>query len=92
MIESTGAFDFFSDFLERLRSKYDVRLAFVYSPLALCLKRIKGRSISDHLRMSDSVVNDVYNKSNKLEYNYVLKIDNSNMDDNSIINAFKRIL
>ena len=92
VIESTGAFIFFEDFLKRFQSKYNLKLIFIYTPLRLCLQRISGRDILNHIKMSDSLIKNVYKISNSLNYKYVLRINNSNQGDDKIISSFKKIL
>ncbi len=91
IIESTGAFDFFKNFLRKLRSKYDVKLIFIYTPLKLCLQRIKNRNYSNHIKMPESLIKKVYRITNSLNYNYSLRINNSDRGNKKIINSFKKI-
>lgn len=75
--EATGSSEYFYTVLERLHSKYDVKLVKVFSPLPTCYRRIKQRGDADHIPVSEEKIKTINEKAAEVDLNWALTIDNS---------------
>jgi len=75
--EATGSSEYFYTVLDRLRTKYEVKLVKVFSPLATCYHRINQRGPSDHIPVSEERIKAINEKAAKVELSWALTIDNS---------------
>lgn len=89
MIENLGAGDDFKNFLSILQNQYQTKLIRVKTDLSLCYKRVKDRSNSNHIPVSDDKVIE-YNKiASKVKLNWDLVVDNNGTQH--IDNIIKKI-
>lgn len=90
--EATGSSEYFFTVLERLRSKYKVKLIRIFSPLETCYRRIKQRDSDAHLPVSDEILKTINEKAAKVDLDWDLMIDNSDQPPaEQIIHIFKKI-
>ncbi|MBB5641134.1 hypothetical protein [Cryobacterium roopkundense] len=75
--ESTGAAEYFYVVLERLRSKYDVKLLRIYSPLETCYQRVHDRDQTAHIPVSEQLLRSINEQAATVDLNWDLQIDNS---------------
>ncbi len=91
--EATGSSEYFFTVLERLRSKYNVKLIRIFSPLAACYRRIKQRDANAHLPVSEEMIKTINEKASKVALDWALTIDNSDQPPaEQIIAFFKKVL
>lgn len=91
--ESTGAHDYFYVVLDRLRSKYDVKLVQIFSPLEICYLRIKQRDATQHIPVSDELLKSINEKAAQIELDWDLSIDNSQLASReSIVGLVRKLL
>jgi len=90
-IESTGTTDYFSKFLNKLKSRYDVKLVKIQTNPELCLKRVKSRDSSLHVPVSDDIVDKINRDALKVDLNYDLIVNNENSTDKEIIESIQEI-
>ena len=83
--ENTGAHEYFYVVLERLRSKYEVKLVRVFSPLEACFTRIKQRDAGAHIPVSDEMIRLINEKASKVDLKWHLTIDNSDLPSDEVI-------
>lgn len=76
VIEATGASDAFPEFLDTLRSKYEVLLVSIRAPLDTCLERVKTRDQTAHIPVSDHRVSEINERAAKVQLAWDLEIDN----------------
>jgi shikimate kinase len=91
-IESTGTTKCFIMFLERLKTKYDIKLIKVQTSPELCLTRIKSRDLSVHVPVSDDIVTQINQDALKVDLNYDLIIDNERSSDNEILKMIQEVI
>ena len=88
--ESTGAADYFYVVLGRLRSKYDVKLLRIYSPLETCYQRVHDRDQTAHIPVSDELLRSINEKAAGVDLAWDLQIDNSEpMPESEILEQFR---
>ena len=88
--EATGSSDYFVTVLERLRSKYKVRLIRIVSPLETCCRRIEQRDASAHLPVSAAMIKMINEKAAGVDLDWDLTIDNSDQPSAAqIVAVFK---
>ncbi len=92
IFESTGTFDSFKIFLKRLQSKYKVKLIKIEAPLDICFERYKKRSVSDHVPMSEKLVERINRIAVREKYPFDIVIDNTKISNREIINEFYKLL
>ncbi|MBU0471544.1 MAG: AAA family ATPase [Nanoarchaeota archaeon] len=92
ILESTGTFDSFKDFLERLKKKYFVKLVQVRAPMNTCLERIRSRKTSEHIPMSEEAIKIVNQIAVNEKYDFDLVIDNEKLSDDEIVKIFEEFL
>lgn len=91
--ESTGAHEYFYIFLDRLRTKYNVKLIRIFTPLEICSERIKQRDSSVHIPVSDEMIQIINEKAARVELSWDLVLDNSNQaSKEQIVTLFKKLL
>jgi predicted kinase len=90
-LESVGIFNSFKNFLEKINTRYQVKLIKVETPLDLCHQRINKRDKNDQVKLSLDSVEKMNNLFLKEKYNYNLVIKNENWLDFKIIKEFKSI-
>jgi shikimate kinase len=91
--ENTGAHMYFYVVLERLRSKYDVKLVKVFSPLETCYSRIKQRDAGAQIPISDDMVRSINERAAEVDLKWHLTVDNSEMpSDEKIASMFRALL
>ncbi len=88
-IESTAAHDYFNTFLKSLRNKYTIFLIKVVAPPEVCLERIKSRDLSQHIPVSDDIIEEINLKAIAIDLPFNLVIDNHNTSDNKIVEIFR---
>ncbi len=91
VIESTGASDYFDNFLNSLSLKYFVRLIKVSTPIELCMKRIATRDHSTHIPVSDDRIEKINEKALQVQLDFDMEIDNANATDEEIVNKVKTL-
>ncbi len=88
MIESLGVGEGFRGFHASLVKKYPIKLIRVVTDLDTCLARVKSRSSTDHIAVSDDQVREYNQIAAGIIYNWDLVIDNNGpAADADIINA-----
>jgi shikimate kinase len=92
IIESTGATDYFNIFLDKIKSKYDVKLVKINTDPELCFKRVKSRDSSIHIPVSDDIVDKINRDALKVDLHYDLLINNDKSKDNEIIEKIQTII
>jgi len=92
VIESTGTTDYFSTFLDRLKTKYDLKLVKINTSQELCLKRIKSRDLSTHVPFSDDIVKQINQDAFKINLKYDITINNEKSSDIEILEKIQKIL
>jgi len=92
VIESTGTTDYFSTFLDRLKTKYDLKLVKINTSPELCLKRIKSRDLSTHVPFSDDIVKQINQDAFKINFKYDITINNEKSSDIEILEKIQKIL
>ncbi len=91
--ESTGVHPYLQNILSSLRTKYNVRLIKIYTPLEKCYERIKHRDQSLQLPVSDDLLKRINEGAANVIFKWDLEIDNSaELDIKDIIFAFRSIL
>ena len=91
-LEATGASEYFLVVLGRLRSKYNVRLIRIVSPLETCYGRIKQRDAAAHLPVSEAMIKEINVKAARVDLEWDLTIDNSNqLSAAQIMAAFQKV-
>lgn len=92
IIESTGTTDYFSHFINKLKSKYELKPVKIQASPGLCLKRIKSRDSVNHIPVSDDMVNKINQDALNVDLQYDLIIDNEKSSDREIIENIRKIL
>ena len=92
IIEQTGAADYFLQFLDNLKSQFQVKVIRIHAPEETCFRRIEQRDSKNQVPVSRELIEIINRKSVSLELDVVLRIDNSKSTDAEIIEAFKTIL
>jgi len=91
--EATGSSEYFFTVLARLRSRYEVRLIRIVSPLETCFRRISQRDAAAHLPVSEAMIKTINEKAAKVDLDWDLTIDNTDQPATSqIVAAFKAIM
>jgi shikimate kinase len=89
--EATGSSDYFLTVLGRLRSRYEVKLVRIVSPLDACYRRIKQRDAKAHLPVSEEMIKRINEKAAKVDLDWDLTIDNSGQPaGEQIVAVFKK--
>jgi shikimate kinase len=91
-IESTGTTVYFGIFIDRLRTKYDLKLVKIRTSTELCLRRVKSRDSSIHVPISDDIVEQINRDALKVDLKYDIIIDNEKSSDDEILENFQKIL
>jgi shikimate kinase len=90
--ESTGAHPYLQNILANLRTKYEVKLIKIDTPLEKCYERIKRRNASLHIPVSDESLKCINEAAIKASFDWDLEIDNSEkLTINEIVSLFKNI-
>lgn len=92
IIESTGITDNFKPFLDRLKSKYDIKLVKIRTSPETCIKRVKSRDLSIHIPVSDDILERINKEALKAEMKYDLIIDNEKTSDTDILDSIRKII
>jgi shikimate kinase len=93
IIESTGASDAFPAFLHALRSRYEVTLVSIRTPLERCLERVRSRDQTMHIPVSDDRVAEINERAAVVRLPWDLEIDNSGpASSDVIIDHVRRLL
>jgi len=92
IIESTGTTDYFSTFINKLETKYDLKIVKIQTSPELCLQRIKSRDSSNHVPISDDIVKKINQDALKINLKYDLIIDNEKSTDNKILEDIQKVL
>ncbi len=93
IIESTGASDAFPAFLHALRSRYEVMLVSIRTPLERCLERVRSRDQTAHIPVSDDRVAEINERAAVVRLPWDLEIDNSGpASSNVILDHVRRLL
>ncbi len=92
IIESTGIIDYFKSFLDKLKSKYDIKLVKIRTSPETCIKRVKSRDLSIHIPVSDDILDRINQEALKVEMKYDLIIDNEKTSDTDILDGIKKII
>ena len=92
IIESTGITDYFKSFLDRLKSKYGIKLVKIRTSPETCIKRVKSRDGSIHIPVSDDILDQINREALEVEMKYDLIIDNEKTSDREILNKLKKII
>lgn len=77
MIENLGAGDEFQSFLSILQGQYQTRIIKINTDLSLCYKRVKERSHSNHIPVSDDKVKEYNEIASKVTLDWDLVVDNN---------------
>jgi hypothetical protein len=77
MIESLGAGDGFHGMYESLAGKYPIRMIRVAADPETCLARVRSRSRTDHIPVSDDKVIEYNRIAAAVSYDWDLEIDNN---------------
>ena len=92
MIENLGAGDDFQKFLSILQNKYQTKIIKVKTDLSLCYKRVKERSNSNHIPVSDNKVKEYNEIASKVTLSWDLVVDNNgNQHIDNIIEKIKNL-
>ena len=92
IIESTGTTIYFKFFLEKLKSKYEVKLVKINTSAEKCFQRVKSRDASVHIPVSDDLLEKVNKEAQQVKLKYDTVIDNEESSDTDIINRLKEII
>jgi len=88
--ESTGVHPYLLNVLDSLRTKYNVKLVKIYSPLKTCYERIKHRDPSKQIPVSDDLLKEINECAANVIFDWDIEIDNSEkLTIEEIIIAFK---
>jgi shikimate kinase len=79
--ESTGTARVFFGFLHQLRERYAVYLVRVTAPASICLERVRSRSSSNHIPVSDERVQEINRIAAAVALDWHLELDTSNEAD-----------
>jgi shikimate kinase len=90
IIESTGTTDYFRIFLDRLKTKYELKLIKVQTSPELCLIRVKSRNSVLHVPVSDEIVDIINQEALNLDMQYDLIIDNEKSTDREILENIQK--
>jgi hypothetical protein len=92
MIESLGVGDGFQAFYRALAAKYPIKMIQVFADPVTCLARVRTRSSSDHIPVSDDQV-AAYNRiAASVTYDWALEIDNNQpASDTAILAAIRQL-
>jgi shikimate kinase len=92
MIESLGAGDGFRGFQAALAEKYPIKMIRVYADLDTCFERVKSRSNTEHIAVSDNKVLE-YNKiAATVTFDWALEIDNNTpLPDAQLLRVFETV-
>jgi dephospho-CoA kinase len=91
-IESTGITDYFIVFLDRLKTKYTVKLIKIQTSPELCLRRVKSRDSSDHVPVSYEIVNQINQDALKVNFKFDIIIDNEKSSDDEILGRIHKTI
>jgi len=92
IIESTGTTHYFSTFINRLKTKYDLILVNIQTSQELCLQRVKSRDSSIHVPISDDIVKQINQDALKVNLKYDIIIDNEKSSDDKILEDIQKVL
>jgi predicted kinase len=92
IIESTGTSEHFFNFLDNLRSLYEVKLVKIVASPDVCVNRIRFRNSSLHVPVSDDMLSLINQAALKTDLMYDLIIDNEKSSDEMIIETFQTLL
>ena len=91
--ESTGVHPYLHNILSSLRTKYNVKLIRIYTPLEKCYERIKNRDQSQQLPVSENLLKEINEATVKASFNWDLEIDNSiDLSSRVLILAFRSVM
>ena len=91
--ESTGVHPYLQNILASLRTKYNVKLVKIYTPLETCYERIKHRDPNTQIPVSDDLLKDINEKAANVIFNWDIELDNSEkLTIKEIILAFSSIV
>ena len=90
-IETTGASqEILDSLLSHMDPNNDVIIR-IRAPLDLCLKRIKSRSQTHHLKVDDSVVRAAYELSTTLDLDSNIQIENVDADEATLVQLLSTV-
>jgi shikimate kinase len=91
IIESTGTSGHFFNFLDNLRSSYEVKLVKIVASPEVCVNRIRSRDSSLHVPVSDDMVSLINQAALETDLIYDLIIDNEKSSNELIIEMFQAL-
>ena len=91
-IESTGTSKFFKPFLRNLGNKYNLILIKINASPDICLRRVKSRDSSNHIPVSDDIVEQVNSEALEVDFEYDTIIENENSSDETILMKINEII
>jgi len=91
-IESTGTTEYFRKFLNKIKSKYNVKLVKIQTNPELCLKRVRSRDSTIHVPVSDDIVDKINRDSLRVDLQYDLIVCNDKSTDKEIIEQIQKII
>ncbi len=91
IIESTGTTEYFKSFLQKLKSKYDVKLVKIETSRDICYKRLKSRDASIHIPVSDDLLEKINQEAIKVELEFDTIIENEKTSDNDILDKLQKL-
>lgn len=92
-LETTGAFDDIAAFIDRFRPFSRPRLVQVRAGAAVCLQRVRSRDQSEHINVSDALVDEVNRRALAVQLPFELVIENDPFaDPDWIVAAIRDLL
>ncbi|MDP3868083.1 AAA family ATPase [Phenylobacterium sp.] len=92
-IETTGASEATGDFLAELRSRFHVVFVRVRASQPTCLARIRSRDQTAHVAVSPAMVAEMHRRSDALQLDVALEIENEDGADlDGIVSALRPLL
>lgn len=76
LMETTGASEETAWFLDKLRSRYDVRLIRIRSGAETCTRRIKSRNQTRQIAVSEDLIREMHARSEALQLPWDADLDN----------------
>jgi shikimate kinase len=93
MIESLGAGEDFQNFYRLLAARYAIKMIRVYADIDTCLERVRARSRTDHIAVSDEKVAEYNRIAAGVTYDWALEIDNNQpAPDEAILTAIRHLI
>lgn len=92
-LESTGAFDDMEGFIDRFKPFCTPRLVQVRAGAETSLRRVRTRDQSEHINVSDAIVEDVNRRSFAVRLQFELVIENDPFADPAwIVSSVRKML